>query len=39
MLKETTSFDFIKYLANGNGGDRLPSLQELSAEHGVSISV
>lgn len=39
MLKETTSFDFIKYLANGNGSDRLPSLQELSAEHGVSISV
>jgi DNA-binding FadR family transcriptional regulator len=40
MLKDTTSFDFIKYLANGNGrGDRLPSLQELSQQHGVSISV
>lgn len=40
MLKDTTSFDFIQYLANGNGrGDRLPSLQELSQEHGVSISV
>ena len=40
MLKDATSFDFIKYLANGNGrGDRLPSLQELSAQHGVSISV
>lgn len=39
MLKDATSFDFIKYLANGNGSDRLPSLQELSAEHGVSISV
>src|SRR5690606_16198757 len=39
MLKDATSFDFIKYLATGNGGDRLPSLQELSAEHGVSISV
>ncbi|MCW5873457.1 MAG: FadR family transcriptional regulator [Anaerolineales bacterium] len=39
MLKDATSFDFIKYLATGNGSDRLPSLQELSAEHGVSISV
>lgn len=39
MLKDATTFDFIKYLANGNGSDRLPSLQELSAEHGVSISV
>lgn len=40
MLKDATSFDFIKYLANGNGhSDRLPSLQELSEEHGVSISV
>lgn len=40
MLKDAAPFDFIKYLANGNGrGDRLPSLQELSQEHGVSISV
>lgn len=47
MLKDTNSFDFIKYLANGKnghangsaGGDRLPSLEALSAEYGVSISV
>lgn len=40
MLKDAAPFDFIKYLANSNGGgDRLPSLQELSQEHGVSISV
>lgn len=40
MLKDAASFDFIKYLANGNGrGDRLPSLQELSEKYGISISV
>jgi DNA-binding FadR family transcriptional regulator len=44
MLKDTKSFDFLKFLANGstNGhknGDRLPSLEALSAEYGVSISV
>ncbi len=51
MLREPTSFDFIDYIAklgsaksgnghaNGSDGDRLPSLEALSAEHGVSISV
>jgi DNA-binding FadR family transcriptional regulator len=40
VLKDAASFDFIKYLANGNGrGERLPSLQELSEKYGISISV
>ncbi|MEX1247688.1 MAG: FCD domain-containing protein [Anaerolineales bacterium] len=40
MLKNATSFDFLAYLATGNGhGDQLPSLEALSAQHGVSISV
>lgn len=45
MLRKQRPFDFLEYLANGsaeNGhavGDRLPSLQELSEEQGVSISV
>jgi DNA-binding FadR family transcriptional regulator len=42
MLRNTKSFDFIEYLANGstNGQDEhLPSLEVLSAKHGVSISV
>jgi DNA-binding FadR family transcriptional regulator len=44
MLKDA-AFDFMQFLANGkrvngNGApERLPSLQELSEEHGVSISV
>jgi len=40
-LKSTNSFDFLEFLAfdqNGNG-DRLPSLEALSAQYGVSISV
>ncbi|MCW5875877.1 MAG: FadR family transcriptional regulator [Anaerolineales bacterium] len=47
MLQKQTSFDFLEFLAdagnlqsNGNGqGERLPSLEALSASHGVSISV
>ncbi|MEX2160622.1 MAG: FCD domain-containing protein [Anaerolineales bacterium] len=40
MLKNTPSFDLLNYLASRNGqGDQLPSLEALSAEHGVSISV
>jgi DNA-binding FadR family transcriptional regulator len=42
MLKTANSFDFMDFLANGstNGhGDRLPSLEALSAKYGVSISV
>ncbi len=41
MLKTNTSFNLIDYIANaGNGySDRLPSLESLSAEHGISISV
>ncbi|HLD92757.1 MAG TPA: GntR family transcriptional regulator, partial [Anaerolineales bacterium] len=40
-MKSTNSFDFLEFLAfdqNGNG-DRLPSLEALSAQYGVSISV
>ena len=45
MLRKQKPFNFLEYLAvetNGNGykvGDRLPSLQELSKQEGVSISV
>lgn len=45
MLRKERPFDFLEYLAvseNGNGqavGKRIPPLQELSAEKGVSISV
>lgn len=45
MLRKERPFDFLEYLAvseNGNGqavGQRIPPLQELSAEKGVSISV
>ena len=43
MLKTTHSFDFLEYLANGSSNghsaDRLPSLEALSDEYGVSISV
>lgn len=47
MLKTTASFDLLEYLANGRESqkgrsleaDRLPSLEALSAEHGISISV
>lgn len=45
MLKDSPSFDFMEYLADGksghgpSNGDRLPSLEALSAEYGVSISV
>ena len=46
MPKENGSFDFIDYIAksgnghaNGSNSDRLPSLEAMSAEHGVSISV
>jgi DNA-binding FadR family transcriptional regulator len=48
MLKTANSFDFMDFLANGgsiadgntNGrNERLPSLEALSAEYGVSISV
>lgn len=41
MLKTSASFDFLDYIANaGNGySERLPSLESLSAQYGVSISV
>ena len=41
MLKTANSFDFIEFLASGNNGhgDQLPSLEALSAEYGVSVSV
>ncbi len=45
MLRKEKPFDFLEYLAlgeNGNGyasDDRIPPLQELSEEQGVSISV
>lgn len=40
MLKTAPSFDLLEYLARANGyGERLPSLEALSAEYGVSISV
>jgi DNA-binding FadR family transcriptional regulator len=41
MLKDNRSFDLLEYIASaGNGySERLPSLESLSAEHGVSISV
>jgi len=45
MLRKQKPFNFLEYLAVGingdrhNVGDRLPSLQELSEQQGVSISV
>jgi len=45
MLRKARPFDFLEYLALGENGDkqteenRIPPLQELSAEKGVSISV
>lgn len=41
MLKSSTSFDLLNYIATaGNGqSERLPSLESLSAQYGVSISV
>jgi DNA-binding FadR family transcriptional regulator len=45
MLRKQKQFDFLEYLALGNNGnepvvgERLPSLQELSEQEGVSISV
>jgi len=45
MLRKQKQFDFLEYLAyGGNGnepivGERLPSLQEMSEQEGVSISV
>ena len=41
MLKTANSFDLLDYLATaGNGfSERLPSLESISKEHGVSISV
>src|SRR3990172_4578565 len=41
MLKSNHSFDLLDYIAKaGNGySERLPSLESLSAQHGISISV
>lgn len=40
MLKTAPTFDLLDYLAKADGnGERLPSLEALSAEYGVSISV
>lgn len=41
MLKTNQTFDLLEYIASaGNGySERLPSLESLSAQHGVSISV
>ncbi len=41
MLKTSTSFNLLEYIANaGNGySERLPSLESLSAQFGVSVSV
>lgn len=39
MMKATTSFHFLDYLANDIQDERLPSLEALSAEHGISASV